>query len=699
MKKIKYLLILLLFLLLPITKVKAFDINYQAHVQKYGWMNYVDSGNMTGTTGQSLRMEALRINVKNNEYSGGIAYRVHVQRYGWMTTVGGGSVAGTTGQSLRMEAIKIELTGEVSQYYDVYYRVHVQNIGWMEWVKNGQMAGTTGKSLRMESLEIKLVEKETKKISLTYQSHNSDGWLEEVKNNEVSGITDNTKSIDLFKINLDNKSNINGDIVYQVYNSSTGWTKETNSNNEVGIENSNFETIKIRLTDNLAQKYNIFYRVYSNNIGWLDWTSNGMMAGTTGFNSNIGAIQIKLQSKEYSDVKVSSKAYIEDSSSVTYSSHVQSIGWQGYVKEGEPSGSLGNNLRLESIKIKLNSKLEGNITYKTFIARRGWSKESTSDIESGTTGLSRNLEAISINLTGSISNYYDVYYRTYIVNIGWLDWARNGETAGALNSNAKLEAVQIKLVRKGETFVGKTTRKSITGTWKNNNTNYYDCFNNKVTGFRLIDGIKYFFDEDGKLMIKNAKKVIDVSSWQGDIDWDTIKKQEDVDAAIIRVGWGTSYNDACGVDSKFDRNIKAVQRLGIPYAIYIYAYAETESAATKEAEFIISKMNQYNIPKSTFVWYDAELSSIPKTTYIKVIPHFVNVMKSKGYNNVGVYSGVRQLDTLYGNLYSSSIRVYPIWVAQYYRNLQYTGYYKGWQFQSDGQITGINGNVDVSAFY
>ena len=67
---------------------------------------------------------------------------------------------------------------------------------------------------------------------------------------------------------------------------------------------------------------------------------------------------------------------------------------------------------------------------------------------------------------------------------------------------------------------------------------------------------KYFFNSDGDLKGKNVKKVIDISSYQNVINWDTIKNDQDVDRAIIRVGWGMSYNDAAGTDSYFDRNIK-----------------------------------------------------------------------------------------------------------------------------------------------
>ena len=68
-------------------------------------------------------------------------------------------MSGTSGQSLRLEAICIKLTGKAAQTYDVYYRVHVQQFGWLGWAKNGQQSGSAGYSYRLEGIEIRLVKK------------------------------------------------------------------------------------------------------------------------------------------------------------------------------------------------------------------------------------------------------------------------------------------------------------------------------------------------------------------------------------------------------------------------------------------------------------------------------------------------------------------------------------------------------------
>ena len=138
-------------------------ISYRVHVQDIGWQNSVTSNgtNATtaGTTGRSLRMEGIKIDLKNKDGSSAVQYRAYVQNQGWQGWHNSGELAGTEGQGLRMEALEIKLTGDYAESYDVVYRAHCEDMGWTGWVKNGQTAGTTGQSLRMEAVEIKLVPK------------------------------------------------------------------------------------------------------------------------------------------------------------------------------------------------------------------------------------------------------------------------------------------------------------------------------------------------------------------------------------------------------------------------------------------------------------------------------------------------------------------------------------------------------------
>jgi lactocepin len=134
-------------------------VSYQGHVQNIGWQASVKDGVTAGTTGQSLREEALKIQLVNAPAGLKIKYRTHVQNIGWQGFVYDGAMSGTQGQSLRGEAVQIELEGTDADKYSVKYQVHVQNEGWQPWVSDGKIAGTTGQSLRMEAIKIVIVAK------------------------------------------------------------------------------------------------------------------------------------------------------------------------------------------------------------------------------------------------------------------------------------------------------------------------------------------------------------------------------------------------------------------------------------------------------------------------------------------------------------------------------------------------------------
>ena len=131
-------------------------VQYRSHLQTYGWQNWKNDGDISGTTGKTKRLESLKLELKNKDYTGGICYNAHVQTIGWQadpnksaTWKKDGEFCGTTGNAKRLEAIQIELYGEMAEHYDIYYRVHSQTYGWMKWAKNGEMAGTTGQHKRI----------------------------------------------------------------------------------------------------------------------------------------------------------------------------------------------------------------------------------------------------------------------------------------------------------------------------------------------------------------------------------------------------------------------------------------------------------------------------------------------------------------------------------------------------------------------
>lgn len=135
--------------------------------------------------------------------------------------------------------------------------------------------------------------------------------------------------------------------------------------------------------------------------------------------------------------------------SISYSAHVQNKGWMPYVEADQKAGTTGENLRVESFKIKLDTNVDGGVSYAAHVQNKGWMTPVTDGQSCGTTGKSLRVEALWIRLTGELEKEYDVYYRAHIQNEGWLGWASNGSYAGSLGRSLRMEAFQIKLVKKG----------------------------------------------------------------------------------------------------------------------------------------------------------------------------------------------------------------------------------------------------------
>ncbi len=142
---------------------------------------------------------------------------------------------------------------------------------------------------------------------------------------------------------------------------------------------------------------------------------------------------------------------------LSYTTHVQNVGWQPYVKNGATAGTSGRSLRLEGIKIKLTGMpYAGSIQYRTHIQNVGWQGWRSDNALSGTSGQSLRLEAIQIRLTGDLANRYDVWYHVHAQDIGWMGWTKNGEASGTAGYGKRLEGIQILIRPKGSAAPGST---------------------------------------------------------------------------------------------------------------------------------------------------------------------------------------------------------------------------------------------------
>lgn len=297
----------------------------------------------------------------------------------------------------------------VSSSPSISYQTHVQDYGWQSWKSNGEVSGTVGQSKRLEGINIKL-------------------------------------------------SNINGSIEYKTHVQDIGWQDWKSNGQMSGTsgQSKRLEAIKVKLSGEAANQYDVYYRVHAQDYGWLDWAKNGESAGTEGYSKRLEGIQIVLVKKGENAPGSTSRPFIYKM--IKYQTHVQNIGWQGEKADGQMSGTTGQSLRLEAIKIQLSSSIDGGIVYKTHVQDYGWLNFVTNGQASGTTGQAKRLEAIQMQLTGNAKNQYDLYYRVHAQNFGWLGWAKNGESAGTAGYSYRLEGIQIVLVPKGGNAPGSTSK-------------------------------------------------------------------------------------------------------------------------------------------------------------------------------------------------------------------------------------------------
>lgn len=198
---------------------------------------------------------------------------------------------------------------------------------------------------------------------------------------------------------------------------------------------------------------------------------------------------------------------------------------------------------------------------------------------------------------------------------------------------------------------------------------------------------------------------VDVSHHNGHIKWNELK--DNVDFAIIRVGYrGYSNGEVC-LDRRAKQNLRAANRAGVPIGIYFYTQAITPEEAVEEANFTLEIIKRYDI--SLPVFFDFEYASskghttgrlhnarLTREENTEIINAFCKTVRDAGYQS-GVYASsymyrdffkMKELDD---NIY--------IWVADYNEKVTYKGNYHLWQFSDKGKVNGINKKVDENYWY
>ena len=193
----------------------------------------------------------------------------------------------------------------------------------------------------------------------------------------------------------------------------------------------------------------------------------------------------------------------------------------------------------------------------------------------------------------------------------------------------------------------------------------------------------------------NTKVGIDISRWQGDVDFEALSKSN-VEFIMIRLGGQDGIDGEYYIDSKFTRNMENAQKYGFDVGVYFYSYAYTQDEAIKQAKYVIENLKDYNLKLPIAFdwecWNKFNKFKISFYDVTKVRDTFLNYVESKGYK--GARYGSKNYLT---NVWQDSKHL--TWLAHYISETTYEGEYFMWQRCDTGKVSGINGAVDVDILY
>lgn len=192
-----------------------------------------------------------------------------------------------------------------------------------------------------------------------------------------------------------------------------------------------------------------------------------------------------------------------------------------------------------------------------------------------------------------------------------------------------------------------------------------------------------------------TKVGIDVSQWQGEIDWQKVK-EAGVEFAFIRVGYQKGFGGEYVLDPYFEDNARSATELGLPIGVYFYSYADGIEEAARQAGWVKQQISEYEIGLGVAFdwesWSDFNQAGMSFRTINKVARAFLDEIAKDGYTGL-LYGSKNYLEKIW------NIPEYDTWLAQYYDRATYTGEYKYWQMSSSGRVPGIVGDVDIDIMY
>ncbi len=198
-----------------------------------------------------------------------------------------------------------------------------------------------------------------------------------------------------------------------------------------------------------------------------------------------------------------------------------------------------------------------------------------------------------------------------------------------------------------------------------------------------------------KFKTPKTKVGIDVSAWQGEIDWPKVKAAG-VEFAMIRLGYQVDFDGEYKLDHYFVRNVTEATKVGLPVGVYFYSYANSPDEAKAQAAWILDQIKDYDLALGVAFdwenWSDFNQANMSFRTLNQTALAFIDTVSQAGLK--GLLYGSKNYLERFWDLPSAEI-----WLAQYYDYATYSGKYRLWQFSDSGSVNGIAGNVDLDVLY
>lgn len=217
---------------------------------------------------------------------------------------------------------------------------------------------------------------------------------------------------------------------------------------------------------------------------------------------------------------------------------------------------------------------------------------------------------------------------------------------------------------------------------------------------------RFYLDENGYMRYSSDKVPlsqlgIDISNFQGSIDWETLSEQEEIDFIMMRLGYRGYTAGGIMMDDSFTTNVKAAEEHGIDIGVYFFSQAVSYEEGVEEAQFVISNLQGHKVTYPVVIDTekmevdDARANGITNEARTDAIVGFCETVKNAGYTPM-IYAN---RNWYVQNLDMDRLGEYELWLAQYANVPNFPYKFVGWQYTSEGSVPGISGYVDINVWF